>query len=228
MPQIKSFGCSFIYGSDLKDAELVRLHTARAGGYHATASQHTWPAKLAQHLDRDYQCYARPGSGNLQILNTVLNQVNHAKDSCFVIGWSWIDRFDYTDHNDDWNTLLPGQDTANSQMYYRYLHSQYKDKLTTLTYILTAITVLKQMRIPFVMTYMDHLLFDQIWHTNPAIVELQAQLQPCMTQFDGQNFLDWSRANKYTVSEKWHPLEQAHESAGDYMFQHLFSLKGKL
>jgi len=217
MPQIKSFGCSFIYGSDLKDAELVRLHTARAGGYHATASQHTWPAKLAQQLDRDYQCYARPGSGNLQILNTVLNQVNHAKDSCFVIGWSWIDRFDYTDQNDDWNTLLPGQDTANSQMYYRYLHSQYKDKLTTLTYILTAITVLKQMRIPFVMTYMDDLLLEKEWHSTDATVQLQQQVLPHLTNFEGKTFLNWARDHDFPVGDQLHPLEAAHQAAFEYL-----------
>ena len=214
MPQIKSFGCSFIYGSDLKDAELVRLHTARAGGYHDTASKHTWPALLAQHLDCDYQCYARPGSGNLQILNAVLNQVNHAKDTCFVIGWSWIDRFDYTDH---WNTLLPGQDTANSQMYYRYLHSQYKDKLTTLTYILTAITVLKQMRIPFVMTYMDDLLLEKEWHSTDATVQLQQQVLPYLTNFEGKTFLNWSRDHKFPVGDQLHPLEAAHQAAFEYL-----------
>lgn len=217
MPQIKSFGCSFIYGSDLKDAELVRLHTARAGGHHDTASKHTWPALLAQHLDCDYQCYARPGSGNLQILNAVLNQVNHAEDTCFVIGWSWIDRFDYTDHNDDWNTLLPGQDTANSQMYYRYLHSQYKDKLTTLTYILTAITVLKQMRIPFVMTYMDDLLLEKEWHSTDATVQLQQQVLPYLTNFEGKTFLNWSRDHKFPVGDQLHPLEAAHQAAFEYL-----------
>jgi hypothetical protein len=217
MPQIKSFGCSFIYGSDLKDAELVRLHTARAGGHHSTASQHTWPALLAQHLGCEYQCYARPGSGNLQILNSVLNQVNHAKDACFVIGWSWIDRFDYTDHNDDWNTLLPGQDSNNSQMYYRYLHSQYKDKLTTLTYILTAITVLKQMRIPFVMTYMDDLLLEKEWHSTDAMIQLQQQVLPYLTNFQGKTFLNWAHEHKFPVGDQSHPLEAAHQAAFEYL-----------
>ena len=70
---LKSFGCSFIFGSDLAD-------DGRDGPY-ATPSQLTWPALLAQHLGRDYQCYARPGSGNLQILNTILNQIDHAEDA---------------------------------------------------------------------------------------------------------------------------------------------------
>ena len=66
--KLKSFGCSFIFGSE--------LHDDGYGGPHATPSQHTWPALLAKDLGYDYQCYARPGSGNLRILNEVLNNTN--------------------------------------------------------------------------------------------------------------------------------------------------------
>ena len=87
---LKSFGCSFIFGSELAD-------DGRDGPY-ATPSQLTWPAHLSKHLSRDYQCYARPGAGNLQILEQLLNQsaINDDTD-LFVIGWTWIDRFDYYD-----------------------------------------------------------------------------------------------------------------------------------
>lgn len=224
--KLKSFGCSFVYGTELPDA--VR------DGSRITASQLTWPAHLARRLGRDHECHARAGSGNLQIMEQVLTQaVCSGIQDLFVIGWTWIDRFDYYDNQDTqrrhpWHTIMPVDRHAVAKTYHRHLHSEYRDKLTNLVYINTAVAELKRRNIPFVMTYMDDLLFDQTWHVNPAILELQARLKPCMTQFDGQNFLDWSRANKYTVSEKWHPLEQAHESAGDYIFQHLFSLKEKL
>ncbi len=221
---LKSFGCSFIFGSELAD-------DGREGPW-ATASQLTWPAHLARKLDRTYECHARAGSGNLQIMEQVLTQATASTEQdLFVIGWTWIDRFDYYDAEDTqrrhpWHTIMPIDTDSVAKTYYRHLHSEYRDKLTNLVYICTALAELQQRNIPVVMTYMDHLLFDQTWHVNSAIQQLQAQLQPCMTQFDGQNFLDWSRANKYSVSEKWHPLEQAHEAAGDYIFQHLFFQKG--
>ena len=221
---LKSFGCSFIFGSELAD-------DGRDGPW-ATASELTWPAHLARKLGHIYECHARAGSGNLQIMEQVLTQATTSNDlDLFVIGWTWIDRFDYYDAQDTqrrhpWHTVMPIDDDAVANTYYRHLHSEYRDKLTNLVYVKTATAELQRRNIAFVMTYMDYLLFDQTWHSNPAIVEVQAQIRPHMTLFDGQNFLDWSRANKYTVSEKWHPLEQAHESAGDYMFQHLFSLKG--
>ena len=61
--KLKSFGCSFIFGSEL-------AYDGRDSPY-ATPSQLTWPAHLAQHLNYNYQCYARPGAGNLQILEQI-------------------------------------------------------------------------------------------------------------------------------------------------------------
>lgn len=222
--KLKSFGCSFIFGSELAD-------DGRAGPW-ATASQLTWPAHLARGLDRDYECHARAGSGNLQIAEQVLWQAAQADSTdLFVIGWTWIDRFDYYNAEDThrrrpWSTIMPVDTTKLAKVYYRDLHSEYRDKLTNLIYIHTALTMLQRRNIGFVMTYMDDLLFDQTWHANPAIADLQAQIQPHMTQFEGKNFLTWSRENKYSVSDAWHPLEQAHQAAGQLMLQNLNHLKG--
>ena len=43
---VKSFGCSFIFGSELSDDGY--------GGPYATPSQLTWPAHLARHLGHGY------------------------------------------------------------------------------------------------------------------------------------------------------------------------------
>jgi hypothetical protein len=212
--RLKSFGCSFIFGSDLADV-----------GPNATPSQSTWPARLAQHLGRQYECHARPGAGNLQILEKILNQPSNKNGhDLFVIGWTWIDRFDYynPDYNktrQDWSTIMPVDTSALAKTYYRDLHSEYRDKFTCLGYIKLAIDTLNQKGIPFIMTYMDKLLFDQRWHTTPAVLDLQAYVKPYMITFEGQSFLEWSRANGYSESDAWHPLEAAHIAAGDYMIK---------
>jgi hypothetical protein len=217
--KLKSFGCSFIFGTDLADA--ARDHLAQP-------SQSTWPALLAQHLGYEYTCYARPGTGNLQILEYVLNQASLSDSSdLFIINWSWIDRFDYydTDQNekpwawDNWLTIMPTDKSVTAKVYYQNLHSEYRDKFTGLNYLRLAIDTLNQKNIPFVMTYMDELLFDQKWHITPAVLYLQEYVKPYMTQFDGQTFLNWSRSKGYAESAGWHPLEQAHSAAADLIIQ---------
>jgi hypothetical protein len=152
--QLKSFGCSFMFGSDLAD-------DGRNGPY-ATGSYLTWPALLAADYGYQYQTYARPGSGNLRILETVLRETMDSDSTVFVVGWTWIDRFDYTTirntkinrwdsiGNDQWKTIMPIETDDVAKRYYRDLHSQIRDKLTTLIYIRTAIDSLKQKNIPFV------------------------------------------------------------------------------
>jgi hypothetical protein len=218
---LKSFGCSFIFGSELAD-------DGRDGPY-ATPSQYTWPAHVAQHIDQPYRCYARAGAGNLQILEQVLNQAAESNNlDLFVIGWTWIDRFDYytpeqTNKRSPWSTIMPIDETELARTYYKELHSEYRDKFSNLSYIRLAIDVLTQRKIPFIMTYMDDLLFDQRWHITPAVTDLQAYIQPHMTQFEGQSFLEWSRKNGYSITERWHPLEEAHAAAGKYIINQRFT-----
>jgi hypothetical protein len=143
-----------------------------------------------------------------------------------VIGWTWIDRFDYTvppadnthiyDYANEynlWKTIMPADSDTQAKVYYRDLHSQYRDKFTSLTYIKTAVDVLKQKNIPFVMTYIDELLFETEWHCDPTIEYLQNYIRPYMTKFQGKTFLDFSRQNGFAISSTYHPLESAHQAA---------------
>jgi hypothetical protein len=149
----------------------------------------------------------------------------------FVIGWTWVDRFDIWNTEGDagaftdddfwfkWSTILPSDQSDMAKNYYRDLHSEYRDKLTNLMTVRLVIDTLKQKGIPFVMTYMDNLMFHQAWHITPAVTDLQAYIQPYMTTFDGKNLLDWSRQQGYPVSDLWHPLDEAHAAAADYIIK---------
>lgn len=215
--KLKSFGCSFIYGTDLADDGR--------GFKVATPSRFTWPSLLSNELNYNYECYARPGAGNLHITEKILNQANLDDPAIFVIGWSWIDRFDYTAKpteptissefvgDEVWKNIMPINNSSKAQYYYRDLHSQYRDKLTSLIYIKTTIDVLKQKNIPFIMTYMDNILFETQWQYTPAIKELQDYIRPFMTTFDGLTFLEYSKEKGFPISETLHPLEPAHQAA---------------
>jgi len=209
--KLKSFGCSFVFGSDLADAGQ--------NGMYVLGSKFTWQALLAKDLGYAYQTYARPGSGNLQILERMLDQCCVDEPSVFVIGWTYIDRFDYLRRDKEkwpgvpWTTVLPNEQNELTEMYYKYFHSQLQDKLCSLIYIKTAIDTLKQKNIRFIMTYIDPLIFETEWHCSPTVTELQNYVKPYMTTFEGKTFLEFTRINNFPISSTAHPLEQAHQAA---------------
>ena len=151
---VKSFGCSFVFGTDLEDN-----HNS------PTASALTWPALISKHLRLDYACYAKGGAGNLLILDRVLSHAAYNTQDLFIINWTWADRFDFINVNKsnplhDWDTFTPLSQGLQAATYYKHLHSETKDKLCTLTYIKTAIAMLIEKQIPFIMTFMDEIIFD--------------------------------------------------------------------
>lgn len=209
--RLKSFGCSFVFGTDLADAN--------DGGTQLLIqpSNHTWPALLAQHLGLDYECHAWAALGNLQILERVLSQVR-TDPAVFLINWTWIDRYDYVQDQDNaWATIRPTCDHEQAQYYYRHFHNQYRDKLTTLINIKLAIDTLQQHGHRIIMSYMDDLIFETEWHSSPAVTELQDYVRPYMTTFEGKTFLEWSRDQGFYINERLHPLEPAHAAAASYL-----------
>ena len=72
------------------------------------------------------------------------------------------------------------------------------------------------------MTLMDNTLFDPIdpgWQDPYALRNLQRLIAPYITKFDNMDFLSWARKNNYPISDSWHPLEEAHRAAADYMIK---------
>lgn len=207
---LKSFGCSFIYGTDLNDC-------------HGEASHLTFPALIASRLNLEYSCRAAGSRGNLFILESILRSIKkrkHREQSPWIINWTYIDRFDYqTDAGSgmNWQTVLPMDDDLMARRYYPNFHNELSDKFKSLTYMYTAVQALLQQNIPFVMTYMDQLLFDTQFTVPPAVSWLQEQVQDHMTTFDGTDFLTWSRDQGYAISANGHPLESAHAAAADYL-----------
>lgn len=210
--QLKSFGCSFIWGSELPDEIPGKQH-----------SNLTWPALMAQELRREYQCYAHGGTGNFAIAQQVLSQIEHARDALFVINWTWIDRFDYIDPANDrkWHTIRPAGSTEHSDYYYRNLHSQLQDKLLSLSQINLCLNLLEQHRIPYISTHMDSLLFETQWHTTASSYLMQRNIRPRQTEFHGQNFVQWAQAQNHSVTEAGHLLSSGHAAVAQDILDRL-------
>jgi hypothetical protein len=205
--KLKSFGCSFTYGSDLSDCDIPELGP----------SQSTWPALLAQDLNYCYECYAYPGIGNLQIMNAVLEQCSLQDPAVFVVNWTWTDRFDFINPGTEyWHTLRPDGTTEQHQLYYKYFYSQYHTMLTNASYIKTTIDILTARGVKFIMTLMDTTLFDEVdptWQDPRSISLLQREIKSYITDFENQTFLEFSKEKGFPISETLHPLEAAHHAA---------------
>jgi len=127
--KLKSFGCSFIWGSELPDVPIPGN----------IPSQLTWPALLSRELNLQYECHAWPGRGNFFTAKQVLDQLAINEPTLYVVNWTWIDRFDFVDKDytdGRWETLRPGRNNhPHGDFYYRNLHSELRDKLHTLQLI---------------------------------------------------------------------------------------------
>lgn len=219
--KLKSFGCSLIFGTD--------LHDDGRDGTWATPSQFSWPALIAKELGYSYECYARPGAGNLQTWEKVINSLTDPSPSLYVIGWTWIDRFDYIRADSTpwpgggarWSTIMPIDTDNLAKIYYRDLHSEHRDKLVSIQCIKSLIDLLKIHGHRFIMTYMDSLVLDQKWNTSPGLIYLQNEIESYLSNFNGKNFVDYSRDRGHEISATMHPLESAHEDAARLVLNNL-------
>ena len=221
--KLKSFGCSFFYGSDLSD-QIDHDFPPYAHG------DSTWPALISKHYGFDYECYAEPGVGNFKILCDIIAQSSLDDPSIFLINWTWIDRFDFVNDLEQWTTIRPSDESDKAEIYYRNFHSQIKDMITSVYNINTAIDFLNERKIPFVMSYMDYNILDLVntdWHDPRYLSTMQNKIKKYLVNFQGKNFLDWSREQGFAISDRYHPLEDAHRAAANYMMPIVESLLQK-
>lgn len=214
--KLKSFGCSLVFGTDLpNDGRYSRI---------ATPSDHAWPALIAQSLDLPFECHARPGAGNFEISQRIINEIGKETGDIYIINWTWIERFSYIDetlynHHPlnpmGWKSIMPVDTNDIADFYYRSLHTQLRDKMVSLASIKTAIDACLQTATPFVMTWIDDLIWETKWHAPPSVTWLQDQIRPHLEEFEGRDFLEWSRFNGFEISSTMHPLVEAHQAAAD-------------
>ena len=220
--KIKSFGCSFIFGHDLAD-------DGRYGAW-PNASRLTWPALCAEKLGLEYECWAKGGAGNLQICNFVLDQAAaDVGDAIFVIGWSYSERFDYVEPYQNvarikWHTISPWNTNAVGDFYYRHLHSQFRDVMTTLFEMRLVSEILRARQIPFLMTSVDLLPLESVNSAPSSVIECQQHLRKLIRTFDGEGFPVWAKQQGFEISDTGHPLEPAHRAAADIMLPEIQAL----
>lgn len=220
--KLKSFGCSFVFGTD--------LHDDGQNGRYVNGSRFTFPALIAQSLGMDYMTFSRPSASNLEILARLLAEIATQEPALYMINWTYVDRFGYTKkdlatetirwNRMGWTSIVPTDETEVAKCYYREIHSQLRDKLESLNCIKSAIDAIKSANQQFVMTWVDPLIWETQWHCPPAVAWLQQQVRPYLCDFQTLGFIDWSRQQGFETSATGHPLETAHRAAADLLLQH--------
>ena len=225
--RITSFGCSLTFGTELSDNRQNQALLA--------PSSLAWPALVADAAGTDYECWAHGGSGNLSVMDRVLVRQAASPDDIFIINWTFADRFDYSDpkgyHFDngqnDYLTARPGESDLVSSFYFRHMQSEHRDKITNLVYIKTTIDYLVSAGTKFFMTLVDPVLMCQRWHAPPHVVRLQDVIRPYIHDFEGKNFLDWSRHRGFDITAAGHPSHEAHAAAAKLMLPVIESILHK-
>jgi len=211
MAKLIAFGDSFTYGSELSDNNSNGLYSLL-----------TWPALLAKHLNLDYVCLAIEGCSNQTITREFFNYINNiSKNDLVVINWTWIDRWDfYNIDNTSWETVRPSNNNSSTffnKIYFKYMQSELWDKWETLKNINLILYELQHKGVQYIMSTQDNLILDNKSHTPGYIVNIQNNINNEFIWFNNQTFLDWSKTNKFKISELLHPLDNAHNKAFKYI-----------
>ena len=216
--KIIAFGDSFTRGDELADCPAV------SDEHPSAHSTRTWCALLAHKLGIEYDCRAMGGRGNQYIGWQIANRFR--PDTLFIVNWTYFERFDYVDIDSDrWTTVHPRHDHKLSHYFFKHIDSEVWNTYRNLQYMHSAISLLKQNNIDFIMTCLDSKYSNSVdkilnftnskW--NDAIEKLHEQVSPHITTFEKLDFLSWSKHNKYEIGAQGHPLEKAHTEAAKYI-----------
>jgi len=210
MDKLIAFGDSFTWGSDMADQD------------HNTPSRSTWQALYANANDMDYVCYAKPGCSNQTILRTFFEKADTFNNEDLIsVNFTWRDRYDILSSTNPavWETLRPTgtEDSEYFKMYYKHIQSSIWDQIENLKSINLIINYLESTNQQYIITCIDRLIFDDAHHSSKLIKKLQSLHFDKITWFNDNGFHAWATDHNYPISPMWHPLEEAHTAAYEYI-----------
>ena len=211
--RVQAFGDSFTAGTELADGPIGEQTDDQVH------SVYTWPALIAKAWNIEYRCNETGGIGNQRISHKVFERYlisGNLNQSFYIINWTWFERFDYVDSEQNtWQTLHPRHTGDLEHFFYKHIDSDLWNMIRNLQIIHSTIKFLEDNRVDFVMTCLDPQIFtrDRPEEFNKIISPLQNAVYPYFVNFDNMTFLEWSNKNKFSCGPGGHPLEEAHKEA---------------
>lgn len=244
--EIISSGCSFTWGSELKDAT------------DEIASYNSWASIVANSLGYSHSNCATPGGSNSEITRSVIKSVT-GKTKAVIVMWTFPSRFEFlfsdeiakeygswksitpwnavtdfkvidsslatatkeqrTGHKEKFNTSVKTGLTSFSENYFKHVgHNIFWQQFVSLKEILLLKLWLEAKNIPFYFT-LAHTDLLMIHNDAPDIVKkLKSDIADVIHTFDGLGFDQWAKIKKFPYGAS-HPLEEAHAAAADYILQ---------
>lgn len=215
--RVISFGDSFTFGSDLSDA-VVGPYVEY--GY----SYKTWPALLAKYYELDYHSYAVGGSSNAGITRRLLDRLSAGSllsSDLVIVNWTWIDRYEFYNRNTcNYETVRPTgtEDSVYHNFYFKHIYSDKWNRWESLKNITLVYHLLKEQNINFIFTCLDKLLIDDAFSPDQMHTSmLVTGLRDTIVWFESLGFYDWAVSCGFPLGDTGHPLEQAHQTAFEYL-----------
>ena len=222
-------GDSFIWGSELADET------------HTNPSRNTYTALLANDLQAEYICTARPGNSNDAIARMTMLECNkHSGQISVVVAWTFMPRFEFRftypikSPISPWASINPHQYNKPevkefSDYFFKHVGTDIEyQQYNSLRAALLLQTYFVNKQIPYMFTLADNnfcndysalsddckILWDQIdWsHWFFFVPASEAWLTT-----SPRGFYQWAVENKYDIGPNGHPLEQAHTVAAMLM-----------
>jgi hypothetical protein len=207
--KVYTFGDSFTYGEELDDP-----------------CTQSWPALVANNLDKQLINRSLPGCSNQYIVKKVMSEVanlTHSDEQLFLIAWTSCGRMEFAD--DDgvfdiwpgtqrrWRIPVPYRETL---MKYITVHNnvehQYRNWLRQCI-LLQDFLVNRNIQYRFITAFDNHILNQKYWDT----------ADPYNRLLDTKKFIGWPDVSLMEImgdcakGDRGHPLEEGHKRISDYV-----------
>lgn len=199
--RIVSFGASITYGSELPDPAC------------------TWSSIIAQKLNVDYLCLAKPAAANSSIAREVLSYLDYSNDLVLVM-WTSGTRYEFRTEN-GWENISPWSEQTGfvKDWYMGPGNYEYTEVATTLRDVLLTQQFLQAMDLPYLFVFDNNeLRTSHTWQSEDAYIDTMRDMIAWdnVLWFDDTGFINWSKENGYSFTNT-HPGVDAHRAAADYI-----------
>lgn len=185
-----------------------------------------YPGLVAQQLNFDYVCRAKPSNSNHKIARMVLSHADYQPDDFVLVEWTSTIRHEFRTELGWMGSNMASYKKGAGSFEEAYYENgpgrwEYNGIYTMLKEIVLVQTFLKAQNSNYLfLFYPDDLLYSHLYKQPDEYLGSMIRLIDWsrFLHFDGHGFQGWCRANNYEFeADDSHPAASAHQLAADYV-----------